>query len=164
MFFPNYTKRNSFFPFQRSKYPYIFGEVFCIIQGFAAETSANATVLTITAFTMERYFAICHPFLSHTMSKLSRAVKFIISIWIVAMCLAVPQAMSFGIYHERMDDGTPVEGHYVCTVMRVIIPHAFELSTCLFFAMPMTAIVILYVLIGLQLHRLVIYLELERKI
>ena len=27
---------------------YIFGEAFCILQGFAAETSANATVLTIT--------------------------------------------------------------------------------------------------------------------
>jgi hypothetical protein len=37
-----------------SNFPYIFGEAFCIIQSFAAETSANATVLTITAFTVER--------------------------------------------------------------------------------------------------------------
>ena len=37
-----------------SHFPYVFGEVFCIIQSFAAETSANATVLTITAFTVER--------------------------------------------------------------------------------------------------------------
>lgn len=37
-----------------SQFPYIFGEAFCIIQSFAAETSANATVLTITAFTVER--------------------------------------------------------------------------------------------------------------
>lgn len=37
-----------------SHFPYIFGEAFCIIQSFAAETSANATVLTITAFTVER--------------------------------------------------------------------------------------------------------------
>lgn len=37
-----------------SHFPYIFGEVFCIIQSFASETSANATVLTITAFTIER--------------------------------------------------------------------------------------------------------------
>lgn len=135
------------------KYPYIFGEAFCVLQGFAAETSANATVLTITAFTVERYVAICHPFLSHTMSKLSRAIKFIIFIWAVAMCLATPQAMSFGIYHERLADGTPVEDHYVCAVTRVVIPHAFEISTCVFFATPMTLIVILYILIGLQLHK-----------
>jgi hypothetical protein len=52
-----------------SRYPYEFGEAFCVLQGFAAETSANATVLTITAFTVERYVAICHPFQSHTLSK-----------------------------------------------------------------------------------------------
>jgi hypothetical protein len=54
-----------------SRYPYVFGEVFCVLQGFAAETSANATVLTITAFTVERYVAICHPFQSHNLSKVS---------------------------------------------------------------------------------------------
>jgi hypothetical protein len=53
------------------RYPYVFGEAFCVLQGFAAETSANATVLTITAFTVERYVAICHPFQSHNLSKVS---------------------------------------------------------------------------------------------
>lgn len=37
-----------------SKYPYVFGEVFCVARGLIAETSANATVLTITSFTVER--------------------------------------------------------------------------------------------------------------
>lgn len=74
---------------------YVFGQAFCIVQGFAAETSANATVLTITAFTVERYVAICHPFLSHTMSKLSRAVRFIVAIWVVALCLAAPQVYNY---------------------------------------------------------------------
>lgn len=136
-----------------SKYPYIFGEIFCILQGFAAETSANATVLTITAFTVERYVAICHPFLSHTLSKLNRAIKFIIAIWIVAMCLAVPQAMAFGVVYEQLGDGSLVEDHCTCTVKRSVIPHAFEISTFVFFVAPMSLITGLYVLIGLQLHR-----------
>ena len=38
-----------------NRYPYLFGEVFCVVQSFSAETSANATVLTITAFTIERF-------------------------------------------------------------------------------------------------------------
>ena len=76
------------------RYPYVFGEAFCVLSGFAAETSTNATVLTITAFTVERYVAICHPFLSHKVSKLSRAVKFIFGIWILSLCLAVPQVRS----------------------------------------------------------------------
>ncbi|GJQ84306.1 hypothetical protein Trydic_g5244 [Trypoxylus dichotomus] len=137
-----------------SKYPYIFGEAFCVLQGFAAETSANATVLTITAFTIERYVAICHPFLSHTLSKLSRAIKFIIGIWLLAMFLAIPQAISFGIIYEVSPDGRILnEEHYLCNVKRVIIPHAFEISTLLFFVAPMSMITILYILIGLQLHK-----------
>ncbi|KAB0800805.1 hypothetical protein PPYR_06544, partial [Photinus pyralis] len=137
-----------------SKYPYVFGEIFCILQGFAAETSANATVLTITAFTIERYVAICHPFLSHTMSKLSRAVKYIIVIWLLAMCLALPQAMAFGIFYEQYPDGYGTSNdHYVCTVKRIVIPHAFEISTFVFFIAPMTVITILYVLIGIRIHK-----------
>lgn len=49
-----------------SRYPYVFGEGFCVVRGLMAETAANATVLTITSFTAERYLAICHPFLQHT--------------------------------------------------------------------------------------------------
>ncbi|XP_058063822.1 pyrokinin-1 receptor-like [Anopheles bellator] len=73
------------------RFPYPFGNGVCIMASFAAETSANATVLTITAFTVERYVAICKPFLSHTMSRLSRAVRFVLGIWLIAMGLAIPQ-------------------------------------------------------------------------
>ncbi|CAG9823747.1 unnamed protein product [Phaedon cochleariae] len=124
-----------------------------LFQGFAAETSANATVLTITAFTIERYVAICHPFLSHTLSKLSRAVKYIIAIWVIAMCLAIPQAMAFGVVCEESLDGYVLDDHCVCNVKRSVIPHAFEISTFVFFVAPMSLITVLYVLIGLQLHR-----------
>ncbi|XP_055551381.1 pyrokinin-1 receptor isoform X2 [Wyeomyia smithii] len=127
-----------------SKYPYIFGELFCIMRGIAAETSANATVLTITAFTIERYVAICHPFLSHTMSKLSRAVRFIVAIWIVAIVSAIPQALQFGVTNQTGIDQ--------CVVKRIIIHHSFELSTFIFFFAPMTLITVLYALIGLKLR------------
>ncbi|PNF17883.1 Pyrokinin-1 receptor [Cryptotermes secundus] len=130
-----------------SRYPYVFGEIFCVLRGLAAETSANATVLTITAFTVERYVAICHPFLSHTMSKLSRAVKLILVIWIVALAFAVPQAIQFGI----VMGSTPE--FVMCTVKTVIFAHSFEISTFLFFVMPMTLITVLYALIGLRLRR-----------
>uniref|UniRef100_A0A8W7PRK6 G-protein coupled receptors family 1 profile domain-containing protein n=1 Tax=Anopheles coluzzii TaxID=1518534 RepID=A0A8W7PRK6_ANOCL len=127
-----------------SKYPYVFGETFCVLRGIAAEMSANATVLTITAFTIERYFAICHPFLSHTMSKLSRAVRFICVIWLIAIVSAIPQALQFGVTNQGGIDQ--------CVVKRIIIQHSFELSTFLFFFAPMTMITILYALIGLKLR------------
>ncbi|XP_046735582.1 pyrokinin-1 receptor-like [Diprion similis] len=136
-----------------SQFPYVFGEIFCAIQSFAAETSANATVLTITAFTVERYVAICHPFVSHTMSKLSRAVKFVVAIWLFALGLAVPQAIQFGIVYGEDENGTTVEETARCTVKWVILEHAFEISTMLFFVVPMTIITVLYVLIGVKLRR-----------
>lgn len=130
------------------KYPYIFGEAFCILRGLAAETSSNASVLTITAFTAERYVAICHPFLSQTMSKLSRAVKLILFIWLVALLCAAPQALQFGIvrYGKRPSD-------VMCQFKNHIIQYSFELSTFIFFVVPMTLIMVLYVLIGLKLKK-----------
>lgn len=127
-----------------SKYPYVFGEVFCVMRGLAAETAANATVLTITAFTVERYVAICYPFLSHTMSKLSRAVRLIILVWLISIATAIPQALQFGV--------TNIHGLESCEVKHVIIEHSFELSTFVFFIGPMSLITVLYVLIGLKLR------------
>lgn len=42
------------------------------------------------------------------MSKLSRAIKFIMAIWLVAFCLAIPQAIQFGL--------VPMYGGRLCTV------------------------------------------------
>lgn len=128
---------------------YVFGQVFCVIQGLAAETSAYATVLTITAFTVERYLAICHPLFTQTMSKLSRAVRFIIAIWTTALILAIPQSLQFGVITEV--EGNVERSH--CTIKNVFIDHAFEISAFIIFVGPMTLITILYVLIGIQLKK-----------
>nr|CAD7408575.1 unnamed protein product [Timema cristinae] len=215
-----YRTDNSGIHFKATGYPYVFGEVFCVIQGFAAETSANATVLTITAFTVERYVAICHPFQSHTVSKLSRAVRFVVGIWLLALCLAVPQvlflvrvlsksvslllqaiqsvslllqtiqsvslllqtiqsvslllqtiqsvslllqaiqsvslllqAIQFGVVYLRTTDGSVDPETAMCTIKTVLVEHAFEISTFVFFVAPMTVISVLYVLIALKLRR-----------
>ncbi|XP_015117113.1 pyrokinin-1 receptor-like [Diachasma alloeum] len=132
-----------------SKYPYIFGEGFCVLRGLAAECSTNASVLTITAFTVERYVAICHPFLSHTMSKLSRAIRLILVIWLIALCFAIPQALQFGILQMPNEDPDFI----ICTLKNAFIQHSFELSTLLFFIVPMILITVLYALIGLKLRK-----------
>ncbi|CAH0581224.1 unnamed protein product [Chrysodeixis includens] len=127
---------------------YPLGEAHCIAIGLASETSANATVLTITAFTVERYIAICRPFMSHTMSKLSRAVRFIIAIWVFALCTAVPQAMQFGIV--TYDDNG--QNASACTVKGVGVHQVFVISSFVFFVVPMSMISVLYALIGIKLR------------
>uniref|UniRef100_A0A182P2X4 G-protein coupled receptors family 1 profile domain-containing protein n=1 Tax=Anopheles epiroticus TaxID=199890 RepID=A0A182P2X4_9DIPT len=126
-------------------FAYPFNQVACIITGLLSETAANATVLTITSFTVERYIAICHPFRSHTMSKLSRAIKFVIVIWLVAFGLATPQALQFGVVENN--------GTRLCTIKNEHFSHAFEVSSFLFFVGPMTLIAVLYVLIGIKLRK-----------
>uniref|UniRef100_A0A182JBU8 G-protein coupled receptors family 1 profile domain-containing protein n=1 Tax=Anopheles atroparvus TaxID=41427 RepID=A0A182JBU8_ANOAO len=126
-------------------FAYPFNQVACIINGLLSETAANATVLTITSFTVERYIAICHPFRSHTMSKLSRAIKFVIAIWLVAFGLATPQALQFGIVETNTSR--------LCTIKDQHFVHAFEVSSFLFFVGPMTLIAVLYVLIGIKLRK-----------
>ncbi|XP_053670368.1 neuromedin-U receptor 1-like [Anopheles nili] len=126
-------------------FAYPFNQIACIITGLLSETAANATVLTITSFTVERYIAICHPFRSHTMSKLSRAIKFVIVIWLVAFGLATPQALQFGIVESN--------NSRLCTIKNQHFVHAFEVSSFLFFVGPMTLIAVLYVLIGIKLRK-----------
>jgi hypothetical protein len=102
---------------------------------------------SVTAFTIERYVAICHPFLSHTMSKLSRAIKFIFLIWILSIAFATPQAIQTGIIINENNETW-------CTIVqeRVLIQHSFELATIFFFFAPMTLISVLYMLIGMKLR------------
>lgn len=138
-----------------SKWPYVFGYSFCVIRGLAAETSTNASVLTITLFTIERYLAICHPFVTHQMSKLSRAVKHVITLWVVALGLALPQALQFGIRNHN--------GVTMCLQKHILIEHSFEISTFLFFFTPMILITVLYSLIGLKLRNTSISREESQK-
>ncbi|KFM59111.1 Neuromedin-U receptor 2, partial [Stegodyphus mimosarum] len=134
------------------KYPYIFGEAFCILRGLTSEMSTNASILTITAFTVERYVAICHPFRAQTMSHLPRAVKTILCIWTVAALCALPTALQFGIKYETDDNGDTLWDTAVCAVIKPL-PHTFEISTCLFFVLPIILISVLYVLIGIRLRQ-----------
>ncbi|XP_034662761.1 neurotensin receptor type 1 isoform X1 [Drosophila subobscura] len=124
---------------------YPFTDVMCIMESVLSEMAANATVLTITAFTVERYIAICHPFRQHTMSKLSRAIKFIFAIWLAAFLLALPQAMQFSVVYQN--------NGYSCTMENDFYAHVFAVSGFIFFCGPMTAICVLYVLIGVKLKR-----------
>ncbi|XP_076034307.1 neurotensin receptor type 1-like [Oratosquilla oratoria] len=132
--------------------PYRFGETFCIIRGLAAETSTNASILTITMFTVERYIGICHPIRSHTMSKLGRVVKFVMGIWVLAGVCAVPQCVQYGLVYKLNPDNTTNYSSLDC-VIKNPLSYSFEISTCLFFVVPMTLITVLYVKIGLTLKR-----------
>ncbi|CAG0889903.1 unnamed protein product [Darwinula stevensoni] len=138
------------------RYPYVFGAVFCRVRGFAAEATTCASILTITAFTVERYVAICHPLKSHTMSKLSRVAKLIVGIWFLATICAVPQIIPIGLVHAKLSNGTLIEELSACSILpewALYSRYSFQMSTFIFFVLPMGIISALYVLIAATLRQ-----------
>jgi neuromedin U receptor 1 len=113
-------------------------------------------MLTITAFTIERYLAICHPMRFHSMSNLSRAVKIIVIVWVLACCSALPYPahtrVFYAVYHNLT--GQPILNSLCCNIplgWRGRMSYVFQVSTWVFFALPMTVITVMYVLIGVTL-------------
>lgn len=138
-----------------SAYPWIFGETFCIVRSMAAETSTYASILTITAFTMERYVAICHPMRSQTLSSLKRAIKVVVLLWFVSAICAIPIVVQYGVvYIPNPANGKPIPESAICSIRPDrYLRHTFEVATFLFFLTPMTVISALYILIGLAIRR-----------
>lgn len=133
--------------------PYIFGAQFCFIRGFTAEISTNASILTIAAFTVERYIGICHPLRSQTMSQLGRVLRSIAVIWVVATACAVPIAIQYGIVYETVLPSGEVDPQSSACLIKNPINLVFEISTVLFFVAPLLLITVLYMCIAVQLKR-----------
>lgn len=70
-------------------YPWPFGTAYCLFKTFLTEMTSSASILTIAAFTIERYLAICHSLRAQTTSALSRAIRVVVVVWIVACLTAI---------------------------------------------------------------------------
>lgn len=107
-------------------------------------TSVNVMVLTVIVLSVERYLAICHPFLvsKHHLSSPMRAIKIILINWIVGLSFALPFAYRFGLSKN---------------MCRMIFSRKFSfvprLMTIIFFFIPMLVISTMYVLIGVKLRK-----------
>lgn len=113
-------------------------------------------MLTILLFTCERYVAIVHPLAKHQTSsggrlgKAGKAPALLTCVWLLALLLAVPQTMQFGILNPNSGvAGAPDLSE--CTIKRVVMEHAFLVSTVLFFMGPLSIITCLYIRIAVHL-------------
>lgn len=74
--------------YRRGEWPY--GYALCSLVVFIQYFGANASALSITAFTVERYIAICHPMKAQIMCTTERAKKIIIALWCFAFMYCCP--------------------------------------------------------------------------
>ncbi|CRK99529.1 CLUMA_CG012848, isoform A [Clunio marinus] len=136
------------------QYPYNLGLTFCKMRALISEASTYVSVLTIVAFSMERFLAICHPLHLYTMSGLQRAVRIIAALWVISFLSAVPFAVFTKVHYLAYPEtGEEIPDSAFCAMLDN--PDKFplwEVSTCVFFAFPMLIMVILYGRMGLKIR------------
>ena len=139
-------------------YPWRFGEIFCYIKALLQEMTSYASVLTITAFTIERYVAICHPLMAHKFANLSRSVKTLIAIWIISLICALPYPLHTELFYyigAEHNNGTPIAESLICNMPKryySTMVYIFQFSTFLFFVFPLSLLAVLYLMIALSLR------------
>ena len=115
--------------------------------------TSSASVLTILAFTVERYAAICHPLRTRAACSTSRrAVWVVMAVWCLACLTALPYPLHtrLSLYYDNQPDSL------LCGIVAEWLPrmrHVFQFSTFLLFVLPMVVITTLYIHIGITLHQ-----------
>ncbi|XP_041848192.1 neuromedin-U receptor 1-like [Melanotaenia boesemani] len=139
----------------QQNYPFLLGEGGCYFKIFLFETVCFASILNVTALSVERYVAVMHPLKVKLMTTRAHVKRVIFMLWGLSMLCAVPNTSLHGIAELPPWFGREFPRSAICHVVRPtwIYNLIILISTLAFFVLPMLIISILYLLIGLQLHR-----------
>lgn len=134
------------------QYPWIFGLAFCKFRSLATEACSYASVLTIVAFSVERYIAICHPLYSYVMANLKRVIYVIILIWLLSLLSASPVAyLRFVQFLRYPASGIELPDSGIC-IMRTDFAGLYETSSMAFFVIPLLVIIVMYAQVATKLN------------
>ncbi|XP_068082669.1 neuropeptides capa receptor isoform X2 [Anabrus simplex] len=96
------------------QYPWALGEALCKFRAVVSEMMSYTSVLTIVAFSMERYLAICHPLYSYSMKGLRRALRIIAVVWMISLVSAVPFAVYTTVSYVEYPPAAVVVAFFLC--------------------------------------------------
>ncbi|CAL4159003.1 unnamed protein product, partial [Meganyctiphanes norvegica] len=126
---------------------WIWGKAGCAILIFLQHLGINASSLSLTAFTVERYIAICHPMKSQRICTAERAKKITLFVWVFAVCYCSPWLFLTTLQPINYRVDYPVEQ---CTfkLSREQYIYIYLTDIIVFYAIPLLLSCILYGLIA----------------
>ncbi|KAL2090477.1 hypothetical protein ACEWY4_012740 [Coilia grayii] len=133
-------------------YPFVFGEGGCLFKVLLFETVCFASVLNVTALSVERYMAVVHPLRTRYAVTTRHAQRVISGVWLAALLCSLPNTSLHGIYYLELH-GTPVLESATCHVLKPLWVYnlVIQVTTISFYFVPMTVISVLYMVIGIRL-------------
>ncbi|XP_065158994.1 neuropeptides capa receptor [Atheta coriaria] len=135
------------------QYPWVLGNAFCKFRALLSEWASYVSVLTIVAFSTERYFSICYPLYLYKMGGLQRAIRIISGIWFLSFFAALPFSFYTRVEYIQINNYFIEESAFCGMLSHPPIPLA-ALSTIIFFLIPMVIIIFEYSMMGYKIaHR-----------
>ncbi|RXN27986.1 neuromedin-U receptor 2-like protein [Labeo rohita] len=134
-------------------YPFPFGERMCCFKIILFETVCFASVLNVTVLSVERYIAVIHPLKTRYAITNKHAQKVITSVWILSLICAIPNTSLHGLQYQYLPER--VLESATCNLLKPkwIYNLVIQVTTVLFYFVPMMMISVLYLMIGLTLAR-----------
>ncbi|XP_015271799.1 PREDICTED: thyrotropin-releasing hormone receptor [Gekko japonicus] len=125
---------------------WVYGYIGCLCITYLQYLGINASSCSITAFTVERYIAICHPIKAQFLCTFSRAKKIIIFVWAFTSIYCLLWFFLLDLNMVAYKDTTVVSCGY--KVPRSYYSPIYMMDFGIFYVMPMILATVLYGLIA----------------
>ncbi|NP_001079098.1 thyrotropin releasing hormone receptor S homeolog isoform X1 [Xenopus laevis] len=125
---------------------WVYGYIGCLCITYLQYLGINASSCSITAFTVERYLAICHPIKAQFLCTISRAKKIIVFVWAFTSLYCLMWFFLLDLNTTIYKDATVVNCGY--RVPRSYYSPIYLIDFGIFYAVPMTLATVLYGLIA----------------
>lgn len=102
-------------------YPFLLGEGGCYFKTFLFETVCFASILNVTALSMERYVAVVHPLKVKHLTTRAHVKRVIFMLWGLSMVCAVPNTSLHGTQVLPSRFGRQFPRSAICSTYRIYI-------------------------------------------
>ncbi|XP_034033026.1 thyrotropin releasing hormone receptor 2 isoform X2 [Thalassophryne amazonica] len=126
---------------------WVFGHAGCLGITYLQYLGINVSSCSITAFTVERYIAICHPIKAQTVCTVSRAKRIIAGVWLFTCIYCM-------LWFFLVDIQVSPDGHVQCgyKVKRDLYLPIYLIDFAIFYVIPLLLAIVLYALIARILY------------